>query len=111
MALFDYAAYPKNHIHKTKYGEVVANTFKEADEKIKKLFPYPLERTELSLLLESSDTETEFETEELSEKSNNGHILLSQDEDEQLNVSPIKTRKPAHPSSSASRQRWPIARE
>lgn len=64
MALFDYAAYAKNHIHKTKYGEVVANTFEDADKKIKKLFPYALKKTELSLILECSEAEAE----ELSEK-------------------------------------------
>ncbi|VVO02643.1 hypothetical protein PS723_02765 [Pseudomonas fluorescens] len=76
MAIFEYTAYAKDHTHKTVYGEVVANTFKEAETKIKTLYSYPIE-TKLSLILDE----------------------------------PIKIRKPAYPSSSASRQRRPIARE
>lgn len=52
MTIFDYTAYAEDRSHKTKYGEVEANTFKEAEEKIKALYDYPI-ITKLSMLLDS----------------------------------------------------------
>jgi hypothetical protein len=56
MTIFDYTAYAEDDIHSTQYGEVEANTFKEAEEKIKTLFTYPI-RAELSILIDSGSEE------------------------------------------------------
>lgn len=52
MTIFDYTAYAEDDIHNTQYGEVEANSFKEAEAKIKTLYNYPI-ITKLSMLLNS----------------------------------------------------------
>lgn len=52
MTIFDYTAYAKDKSHDTQFGEVEADTFEEAEAKIKTRYNYPV-KTELSMLLNS----------------------------------------------------------